>query len=217
LVSIPAGLFAYEVISSPERLMTDLRRWLWPALSCFVLVIWFFIYGGSFGPKSVVTDHLTHGAGGFFHMPYVLYGLACLGLYFVIFESALWKSNPGVEFKKSVLVIGAVLAALFIVFPPVKNPVWAPMMGFLDVSARYFLKFDALRMILYWALASLAAVRFFNGRRDVVFWLVGVQAIIFGLSEVAWDKYALPLLCALWFLKARLKNQPALLPVWRPD
>ena len=73
-------------------------------------------------------------------------------------------------------------------------------MGYFDKAVRTVLP-DMLRMALFYVLALGACLRF--SRIDLSFWLLLMNALIMMKSHVAWDKYAMPLLIALWYLKIR--------------
>jgi hypothetical protein len=73
-------------------------------------------------------------------------------------------------------------------------------MGYLDVAARTLLT-DPWRMVVFCSLAILACWRF--RRWDLMSALVFVNAATLLKAHIAWDKYALPTLVALWYMRAR--------------
>ena len=90
---------------------------------------------------------------------------------------------------------------LFLAFPTLGNVDYPiPTMGFLDKAARSVLS-DPLRVCVFYFLALVACVRFSRVDLDGV--LVYVNALIMLKAHIGWDKYVLPLLVALWYLRAR--------------
>jgi hypothetical protein len=127
----------------------------------------------------------------------------------ILFRSVAPLLAPG----RGAIAIAALVAVLFLFFPPIENinpPV--PTMGYLDIAARSVLPTPA-RVILFWALAALAALRLRPlSTRGLMLY---ANAALLACAHVAWDKYALPMLATLWLLKSadRLDEaEPAFLP-----
>ena len=53
---------------------------------------------------------------------------------------------------------------------------------------------------IFYALALCACLRF--RRLDLAFWILAVTFIMDMKSQLAWEKYALPVIVALWYLKS---------------
>lgn len=132
-----------------------------------------------------------------------LYLLTCIGAYFVVVEAVLfwrWRVLREVaSWRGAAIAVG--LGVLFAVFPPLRNIEGVlPTMGYLDRAAVAVLG-DVPRMVLYWALAVLAVIRF--RPEGPAFWLVMANAGMMMKAHIGWDKYAMALLAALWLLKSR--------------
>ncbi len=221
LVAIPAALAVHELFGAgspgPRRGWRDRPgRWLWPALAAATLLGWIALFGG-FGPRMAVERQRiqTVQAARFF-IDHALYFLACLGAYFVAIEALITRvrrdpfagsllptrSRPS---TRVALVAAAVLGVLFVFFPPLRNVGInvQPTMGFLDKAAHAVLRFDAPRLVLFWSLATWAALRLLRDRSSLAFWIVAAHAVLLTKSHLGWDKYAMPVLAALWLLASR--------------
>ena len=130
-----------------------------------------------------------------------LYGLACVGAYYVIPEAVmfckgwakLWPRWPVAA------LAAAVLGGLFVLAPPMGNRFGVVEMGYLDKTLR-LLGGDGVRLTILWALAVMGAVRFMRWHITSV--LVLATVVIMIKSHLAWDKYTLSLLAVLWLCKS---------------
>ena len=61
---------------------------------------------------------------------------------------------------------------------------------------------EPLRMVLFYALALLVLLRFLP-RRDLGSWIVGLGCLMSMKSQIPWEKYFLPCLVPLWYLRSR--------------
>ena len=136
--------------------------WVAPALAACSIFAWIALFGGLVSPaaaarKSVSTAKLLR-----LFPDHGLYFLACVGLYFVAYEAVLFRHNPIRRrwLWRRNLSIAIVLAALFALFPPLRNVDFSVQtMGFLDRAARIVFN-DLLRMVLFYVLALIACLRF---------------------------------------------------------
>ena len=71
-------------------------------------------------------------------------------------------------------------------------------MGVLDRVATLVLH-DAVRVMFFYGLAFLAAYRFMSWDFDAL--LVITSTCLAIAAPIAWDKYALPLLVVLWYMR----------------
>ena len=60
---------------------------------------------------------------------------------------------------------------------------------------------SGVRVLLYYGLALMTCLRF-GQRLDLAFWIVLVQFVLLMKTQLPWDKYYLPAIVLLWFLKA---------------
>lgn len=207
MVAVPASLAAWEL---DRTLRGDARHWreaILTAIAAATLLGWIAFFGG-LGPKPGIERWTPSYPAPMFEarlfiVEYALYYLACLGGYFVVPEFALfvrrvdWRAFA----RRRNVWIALLLAALFAVFPPFFPNF--PGGGF-DRLVRLALPpgpGDVPRVALYWALACLACMRFAQ-RLDFAFFLVFVHAAMLTKTQLAWDKYMMPVLVLLWYLKA---------------
>jgi hypothetical protein len=207
MVAFPLGLAAFELWrawSGRSTLRSVLRvTWIAPAVAAATLGGWFLFFGGPAPPGEMERQGIAT-AGVFALRPqHALYGLTCLGAYFVIPEWLLLSRRVDRDrvLNTRAVIIAIALAALFTLFPPQRNPESYNIetMGFLDKAAgRVLGDQDVLRMIGFLVLAVLAGVRF--SRWSLATVLVWANAAILLKAHIGWDKYILPLLVVLWFL-----------------
>ncbi|MDB9526051.1 hypothetical protein PN498_08640 [Oscillatoria sp. CS-180] len=134
-----------------------------------------------------------------------LYFLACIGFFYVLPECFLFPQKFRKQpFCRSKAVIAAILLFLLIVFTPTncKGVVW-------EIAQAMPVK--QLANVLFYGLALLTCWRFYSV--NLTFWMVLFNAGIM-LKAFPWDKYALPLIVILWFLKAK---EPAHIVEIRPE
>lgn len=201
VVAFPLACLGRVLLRREEREPWPIVAYLLSALS---LVAWFVVFGG-FAPRSALAREAPATADLWYVRPqHALYFLACLGLYFGVVEAVLfrrlisWRSvlkEQPVRFP----LVALGLAALFVAFPPLGNVRYGiAEMGLLDVGARRLLP-EPLRIPAFFALALVAGWRFH--RMDLAGLLVCVHAVLMLKAHIAWDKYALPLLVVLWYLR----------------
>jgi hypothetical protein len=212
VVAFPLALLARGLLLNARLKQIALRsEVIAPAIATLSLAGWYVFFGG-FAPQTAL--HAQNVNAGHLYPEHGLYFLTCIGFYFVVVECILFRSvAPLLAPGRGAIVIAALVAVLFMFFPPIENinpPV--PTMGYLDIAARSVLPTPA-RVILFWALAALAALRLRPlSTRGLMLY---ANAALLACAHVAWDKYALPMLATLWLLKSadRLDEaEPAFLP-----
>jgi hypothetical protein len=119
--------------------------------------------------------------------------LACVGLYFVIPKLILFRPKLKMRnlFTYKNLFLGSFLLFLFIIFPPLEAH------GILIKVAR-LLPYDFLKLIIFYALALIACLRFMQNL-NLAFWVLLVNTVLM-MKAYPWDKYLLPLLIIFWYL-----------------
>lgn len=202
MLAFPLAIAVYEFVQQrPPRLSA---RWIAPLVAALSLLGWVALFGG-FAPAPALEWQAPSTAEPLRVFPHHgLYFLSCIGLYFVLPEVLLFRhasiTAPQPWRPRRVASIALVLAGLFLLYPPLGNvEFWIPTMGYLDRAARAALG-DPLRMLLFFLLALGACLRF--ARWSLASVLVAVNAVLMLKAHVGWDKYALPLLVVLWYLRA---------------
>jgi len=160
---------------------------------------------GGFGPANVVA-HIPTARLTYLMPAHALYFLTCIGLYYCLPEMVLFRQKPISVAQQAdvflVILLSMGLAGTFILFPPVRNVnYFTPRMGFLDIAANRILGQDA-RVVLFYFLALWAVVRFVKPRNTITGWLLITNALVMAKAQIAWDKYALPIIAVLWLLQA---------------
>ncbi len=188
---------------------------MWPLGAAMSLVAWICFFGG-LGPKGAISRaDISALAVDHFFVAQALYFLACIGVYYCLPEAILF----GVTSLRSPELwagwripsaLALLLAAAFIAFPPLQNiaEFAVPTMGYLDIAARWVLD-DYSRILLFYIFALWTVVRFATARNPLPVWLLSVNALVMIKAPIAWDKYALPLICVLWLLRAYGAAAPA--------
>lgn len=203
LVAVPVALVAWECTRSARG---EARRWSQGgcvALAAATLLGWFAVFGG-LAPKIGEARWLPGYPAPMkepmnFMIDYGLYFLAAIGAYVVLPEAILFRRRPcwrALATRRSA-ALAAGLFVLFALFPPASG-------GLLDRAARLVLApvaADAGRIALFYGLALLAVVRF-TQRLDLAFWIVAVHFALSMKMQLPWDKYYMPAIVVLWFLRA---------------
>lgn len=208
MVAFPVGVAAWEWSRSARQ---ESHTWLEGALAAVgaaSLLGWFAFFGG-LAPKagesrwiSGYPDPMMHAS--IFLIDYGLYFLAALGAYFVVPELLLFRERAPwrglASSRNAVIALGLLL--LFAVCPPSFD---SDHGGALVRAVRLVLPSrvaDGPGLVLTcYVLALLTALRF-TRRLDLGFWIVAVNFVLMTKTQLAWDKYYLPIVAVLWFLKA---------------
>jgi hypothetical protein len=203
MVAIPAAIAAWEWTGSLRGERSGWLRGGVAALAAATLLGWFAVFGGLAphpGEDRWIPGYpapMLHA--GVFMLDYGLYFLAGLGAYFVVPELLLfrdrrrWRSVA--TLTHAALAVG--LLVLFMISPPKDG-------GVLYRAVRLVIPngvADGPRMAIFYGLALLAVVRFAR-RLDLAFWIVAINFLLMLKTQLPWDKYYLPVIAVLWFLKA---------------
>jgi hypothetical protein len=202
MVAVPAAVAAWEWTESLRG-----RRHSWAsgavaALAAATLLGWFAFFGG-LAPQPG-EDRWIPGYpapmmnAGFFVLDYGLYFLAGLGAYIVVPEFVLFRSFPRWRFLATPtnVALAVSLLLLFMISPPRDG-------GVLYRAVRFVFATDVAgpRVAIIYGLALLAVIRF-TQQLDLAFWIVAINFILMTKTQLPWDKYYLPVIAVLWFLKA---------------
>jgi len=215
MVAFPAGLVAAAL--SPSLLRGEFDRVRWRAmapiiLSGLTLFAWMAFFKGA-GPAAGLENWERHTLAMSSLTPrYGLYFVTCIGVYFVVPELVLfrrWAFIEELRSRKSLVLAGLLLVA-FVVFPVI-DPYWA--YGPINRVAMWVLPPDEMpvtsyvvRSVAFYFFAWLACVRF--ARPNFVSWMILSNAVLMIAVFSAWEKYALPLLVCLWFLRSTDRLDP---------
>jgi hypothetical protein len=215
VVAFPLALLARGFLPQARLEQIALRsEVIAPAIATLSLAGWYVFFGGF---ASRTASHAQNIAAGHLYPEHGLYFLTCIGFYFVVVECILFRSvAPLLAPGRGAIVIAAAVTLLFLFFPPIENvnpPV--PTMGYLDIAVRSVLP-TPVRVILFWALATIAALRLRPLSTGGL--MLYANAALLACAHVAWDKYALPMLATLWLLKSadRLDEADVKRTSWLP-
>ena len=199
MIAFPVALTAHEIIRQGQGRHRRPVRWLAPSLAALTILFWIALFGGPAPAAAMAERPIAPAQEQWLSLAPAtsLYFLACVGLYFVLPEFALfrrWRSLPEARtlLTRRNVAIALVPAVALLLFPPFVAH------GLLS-KAEAFLPLDALKLLLFYSLILLAGFRF--ARPNLAFWLVLMNALVM-LKAFPWDKYVMPLLIVLWYLKA---------------
>lgn len=227
MVAFPAALFVHEITRAlagrtgtrPPLRFTAIIA---PAVAAATLLGWFWWFGGLAPATALAKQQLGADQPGrsFLQLypAHALYFLACVGIYYVVVESILWRRwcgaklglSVGMEVSDNLLgsgwgssarwgVVGgvAIIVTATAVWPPLGNENYPiPAMGYFDRALRLGLS-DLGRAIVYGAFAIVAFLRFRGAGRAE--WFVWINAGLMMKAHICWDKYAMALLAVLWW------------------
>jgi hypothetical protein len=208
LVQIPAALVLWEA----WRMLKGEPRWreLVSAIASGATLLGWILFWGGLAPETGKAVWIAQYPSPMFHafdfiVEYGCYFLVCLGIYFVVPETLLYRRWPSQKLfrSRSFWMCALGVACFFILAPPFLSadhpggPFGRLTRMVLPGSAG-----DFARIALYYVLAVLAAIRFFR-KIDLGFWIVSIACVVAMKSQIPWEKYVFPTLTALWYLRSR--------------
>ena len=208
----PVAIAVFELINCmrQEKHFQANVSWLAQMTAAATILGWIWLFGGLVPQVAAGANNLPIRT--FNNLPlqirwifpeHSLYFLACIGLYFVIPEWILFRRWR--DFHRLVTLkncsIAFVVLALFFVFPPIESK------GILTQILQVFTPISLFYLALLYVLVLATCVRF--SQLNLAFWMLLMNFGIL-LRGFAWDKYALPTLAVLWYLKSihALDNMP---------
>jgi hypothetical protein len=195
IVAFPLALFVHGLLSGlrSHRVVVDAAL-IGPAIAALSLAGWYLFFGAAAPQPALQAQDVTLGR---VQPEHGLYFLVCIGVYFVLLECLLFRSllRPA----PWSMVIAVAISVLFWFWPPIGNVIIVPTMGYFDIAVRSVLPAPA-RLTLYCVLAVIACLRFRPFSLGGL--MLYANAATMTGAHLAWDKYALPMLAALWFLKS---------------
>jgi len=203
MVAVPAAIAAWEWTQSLRGGRGGWARGAVAALAAATLLGWFAFFGGLApqpGENRWIPGYpAPMMQAGSFMLDYGLYFLAGLGAYIVLPELVLFGNFPRWRSlatpRNAALAVG--LLVFFIISPPRDG-------GALYRALRLVFSpgvADGPRLVILYGLALLAVTRF-TQQLDLAFWIVAANFVLMQKTQLPWDKYYMPVIAVLWFLKA---------------
>ncbi|NEQ31350.1 MAG: hypothetical protein F6K04_10135 [Leptolyngbya sp. SIO4C5] len=199
MLAFPLAVGTYEFVTAIRKREPLNFRILMPLVAAATIVGWFVLFGGIAPSRSLEARLVPDVQLSLFSLQPggALYFLSFVGLYFVIPEFFLfYRRLPLQRFQSRKLFYSAIAAALlifFIVFPPALEA-----SGNL-IKVAELLPLDILKYALFYLLALLACWRF--AKLNLASWAIIFNCLIM-MKAWQWDRYALPLIVILWYMKS---------------
>lgn len=203
-IAFPAAILAHELVTSLRTEGLKIRlKWLSPLIALSSIFGWILLFDGLAPSTALTSEQIS--VPSVQEQPFALdlsgslYSLACLGIYFAIPEWILFNRTMNwrrLLNKKNYALAFAVLVLLAI-FPPLQAH------GLL-VKVVNVMPVFVLKLAVLYVPALLATLRFTH--LNLGFWLVLMNVGIM-LKAYPWDKYLMPLLLALWYLRSVMPEQ----------
>jgi hypothetical protein len=220
VIQIPAAVAIWE---GWRLLQGESRKWQLAAavVSSATLFGWILFWGG-LAPTVGIGVWTHQYPSPMFHvlqfmLEYGNYFLVVIGIYFVLPEMLLFRRWPRSALFRSrrmlLCVVG--VGCLFLMDPPFLSAGFPG--GVFGRTMRWLLPGalgEAVRISVFYLLALMTVLRF-SHRIDLGLLIVLLAFVMAMKSQIGWEKYALPALTALWYLRSR----PGLLlpDAWAPE
>ena len=201
-VAFPAAITAYEGLQVLRTRKPSWSSWLPYALAAASLLGWITFFGGM-GPAAGLERWPRHAESITKITPdFSIYFLAAIGAYFVLPEFLIdrrWR-NIALRPTPRVWITIALVFLVFLTFTPRYSEGIGPLHRTLTfiLGGNELAAFVRLSVLL--ALVCGTVLRF--AQLDIGAWIVIVNAGLMAFSWSPWEKYCMPVLAALWFLKA---------------
>ncbi|PSN18590.1 hypothetical protein C7271_11725 [filamentous cyanobacterium CCP5] len=211
MIAFPLAIATHELVLALRHRRRLSMSFFMPVIAASSILVWIFLFNG-LAPEvamavrsvpevqqEVVFNEANSGIYFGLQPSNSLYSLAGLGLFYVIPEYLLFRYplpwQKALNFKS--LLVAAIAIVVFIIFPPYtigKGVLW---------KITQVMPIDFLVPPLFFILILITCWRFYC--LDISSWLVVLNAFILS-KAFPWDKYLLPLIVVLWYLKARKDN-----------
>jgi hypothetical protein len=197
-IAFPLAILLHEFSSSLRSGLKIQSRWLAPIVALSSMFGWVLLFRGLMPANSLVDraefvpevqKHLWS-----ISVNNGLYFLVFIGLYFVLLEALLFRERIISKYfaQPRAILVTWLVAVLFFIFPPSEGH------GIFPSLLKWWPENLGDTAILY-TLGLLACIRFC--RINLAFWMLLTNTLVM-TKAFPWDKYALPLLTILWYLKA---------------
>ncbi|QIR39708.1 hypothetical protein HCG51_25340 [Tolypothrix sp. PCC 7910] len=197
MLAFPVALAVHEFFTSRKNGVKLRIQLLAPVIALSSIFVWIWLFGG-LAPQAGLEKNVTpviQQIAWSFSLNGSLYFLSWLGLHFVIVEWILFSRKLQKQniFNRKNFIIAVTLLPLFLIFSSSLQS-----HGLMNKLTN-FLPGDLLKVAVFYCLAFLSCVRF--SRINLAFWLVVMNCGIM-LKAYPWEKYVLPLVVVLWYLKS---------------
>ncbi|MDZ7959626.1 MAG: hypothetical protein RMY34_17375 [Aulosira sp. DedQUE10] len=197
MLAFPVAIAVHELVTSRQTGVKLRIQLLAPVVALSSIFVWIWLFGG-LAPKAGLGKEVTpvvQQLAWSFSINGSLYFLSWVGLHFVIPEWLLFSRNLQKQkvFTPKNFVIAAALLPLFLIFSS------SLQSHGLIAKLTSFLPGDLFKIAVFYGLALLTCVRF--SRINLAFWLLVMNCGIM-LKAYPWEKYVLPLVVVLWYLKS---------------
>ncbi len=197
MLAFPVAIAVHELLTSRKNGVKLRIQLLAPVIALSSIFVWIWLFGG-LAPQAGLEKNVTpviQQIAWSFSINGSLYFLSWLGLHFVIVEWLLFSRKLQKQniFNRKNFIIAVSLVPLFIIFSSSLQS-----HGLMNKLTN-FLPGDLLKVAVFYGLALLSCVRF--SRINLAFWLVVMNCGIM-LKAYPWEKYVLPLVVVLWYLKS---------------
>lgn len=206
MLPFPVAVATYEFIMaiaiikrSHKISWVEQRRWIAPSIAALSILGWIYLFQGLAPEAAMDTRTLpaVQQTPLAFRPSVAINFLTYTGLYIAIPEFILFRplarlrSLP--QSSRKIAIAAIVLLILFLLFPP-------HILAHGNLSKVLLLLPDSsLRVLVFYSLALLACVRFFQP--NLTFLIIFFNSLIM-IKAQPWDKYVLPLAVVFWYLKS---------------
>lgn len=206
MLAFPAAIVTYEFIVAIIKIIRERRvewadqwKWIAPMGAALSILGWFYLFGGltpqaglEYRPAPDVQRSLWALApGGAFNF------LAFVGAYIVIPEWLLFYRQQAFDIARhqyrKIMVIAGILLMFFVINPPL-------LYGSGNLlKVANLLPADSFKIAVFYVFCLLACIRF--SKANLMLILIVFHCLIM-MKAWPWDRYALPLVMAFWYLKS---------------
>lgn len=204
MLAFPLAVASHELVIALQAKQRPSLSFFLPAFAALSILGWFLLFGGLITPEALEANPVpqvqqtllaiapSHG----------LYALADIGLFYVMPEWLLFSRASGKKtpLNRTRIAIAVGLLALCMIFPIPqfgRGVLWKLFQLPLSIGLQPAPLYAGL---MYGGLILMAGWRF--SQVNLSFWVVLYHSLIM-MKAFPWDKYTLPVLIVLWFLKTQ--------------
>ncbi|GAB4013850.1 hypothetical protein GCM10028808_34430 [Spirosoma migulaei] len=218
MVVFPLAILGFELVqaykqSSHETRVGYLIRYLrfsrWYVAALLTLVGWILFWNGLGPSAEIARQEYDRTQYNLLYSPgFVMYAAACIGAYYVIPEFLI---RPHLSFysdyvkrQPALVLTWLLLICAIIVWFPARQTYndyfKVAELGLLDRLVMSVGFNNVSKQIVFGGLMLLTVLRFARFKSGLAGWIAFMNILMLGKAYVAWDKYLLPTITALWFL-----------------
>ncbi|MEM6713628.1 MAG: hypothetical protein AAF622_00995 [Cyanobacteria bacterium P01_C01_bin.147] len=209
MLAFPLAVASHELLVAIQKKKYPNFSFWGPAIAAFSILVWFVLFGGLTPPNVVEANPVPIQQTLFAIAPsHGLYALASIGLFYVIPEWVLfnrslnWRASDwraSLTNRKTAIAIGLVSLCIIFPIPEFGRGVLWNLFGLTsNIGVSPFFLYCGLVVITGWRFSQ----------TNLSLWLV-IYHILIMTKAFPWDKYTLPILVLLWFLKAHDTSKQA--------